>query len=541
MSELKTIQRGINRVRNFRSLVRNGSAWSVCIALAIWGLLSALVLDVSMNMGKLERGVTLLLLIALAIWALRKYILPLFGVHEGDVETVIMIEKRHGLSTDLVATMQFADTTRTQFGSEELRMATVGQGSKVASALNYLEGFSKAELNKRLAVFVLSAVVLLVVLFTWPAHGKAFFNRLLLGSAHYPTKTVITEVVYPRSHAPFGLPLVFQVRVDGELPETGTIKVKTIASGLATVVDLAPDETDPNLYRGELGRALEDFTYQVYLGDAYTDTRLVKLTPLPVVDVAFNIEVPAYAREKFAATILQPQGDVALEGSRVIPVVTADKPLESATLTIEDEKVELMREGDAFTLKGSAHPLQHMTETVHWEVQVVDKDELSLEQPRAGVIQVRPDQPPNVGIASASRLIWSGAAPKIQYKAIDDYALTDISAYLSLQRWQDGETEASPERKLAVATVEAHASEAEGSYTLNLQNMKLLKGDRLFVTFEVTDYRGDLSGRSMRSEPIVLEVSDREGVLEALRELDSELERKLDQIINAQLGIGDSQ
>ena len=73
-----------------------------------------------------------------------------------------------------------------------------------------------------------------------------------------------------------------------------------------------------------------------------------------------------------------------------------------------------------------------------------------------------------------------------------------------------------------------------------MQNLKLLKGDRLFVSFEVTDYRGKLSGRSMRREPIVLEVSDREGVLEALRELDSEIERKLDQIINAQLGIGDA-
>jgi len=540
MSELKSLHRGIKRVRNFRSLVRNGSAWSVCISLGIWGLLAAMALDVTANMGPLERGVTLLLLILLTLWSLRKYIVPLMGISESDVETAIMVERRHGMSSDLVATMQFADTGRMQFGSEELRVATVGRGSRLASALDYLEGFSIAELNKRLAMFVLSAAVLGGVLFNWPAHGKAFFNRLFLGNAHYPTKTLIQEVVYPGAYAPFSLPLEFQVRADGELPSSGTVKVKTLTSGLATVVDLVPDENDAKLYRGELGRALEDFTYQVFLGDAYTDASLVKLTPLPVVDVAFKVEVPAYARGKFEASVVQTQGDVALEGSRVIPVVTTDKALQSATLSVEDEAVALVRDGDAYTLQGSAHPLQHVTETVHWEVQVVDKDGLSLEQPRAGVLQVRPDQPPNVGIATAARLIWPGAAPKIVYKAIDDYGLADIAAFISLQRWQDGETDASPERKLAVTSVENHESEIEGSYTLNLQDLKLLKGDRLFVSFEVTDYRGELSGRSMRSEPIVLEVSDREGVLEALRELDSEIERKLDQIINAQLGIGDA-
>ena len=74
-------------------------------------------------------------------------------------------------------------------------------------------------------------------------------------------------------------------------------------------------------------------------------------------------------------------------------------------------------------------------------------------------------------------------------------------------------------------------------FTLDVKNLNTTKGDRIFVSFEAFDYRGTFNGKSMRSEPIVLEVSDREGVLESLRELDEQIEKRLDQIIDTQLGI----
>lgn len=540
MSVLSKLHHGIEQVRNFRKQVRIGSGLSVFFALLIAGLLVMMALDVASDMSKLERAVCVALLAILGHWAARKYVAPTMGIEESDVEIASLIERRHNLHTDLVGALQFSDAGRTQFGSDELREAAVDDATRLSSKLEYMEGFSQDELNKRLIIFTAAVVALVGVLFVFPGHSRAFFNRLFLGSAHYPTNTRIVEIVTPGKYAPFGLPLTFDLKVEGDLPESGTVRIKTLTTGLATVLDLTPDADNANRYTATLDRAGENFTYQVFLGDAYTDSRKVTLTPLPVVYIAFNIETPEYAKEAFAKIQALSRSPIALEGSRVIPVVTADKKLKSATITVSDEAVDLVPEGDVFTLKGSAHPLQYVTETLRWSVQVVDSQGLSLEQPMAGVLQVRPDQPPNIGIATSTRLIWAGAAPTIRYKATDDYGLDKLKAFVTLQRWQDGSTEASPETSLDVATSADHAVELEGSYQLSLDKLNLQKGDRLYVSFAVEDYRGDLGGETVRSEPIVLEVSDREGVLEALRDFDAEMERKLDQIINAQLGIGES-
>jgi len=540
MSEVTRIQIGIDRVRRFRHSIRTGSAWSAFSSVLILGLLAAMGLDILTDMGKLERSITLALLVALAVWAIRKFIAPILGIKETDIEIARMIERRHGLETDFVAALQFSDGSRAQFGSNELRDAAIQRASKLGSGLNYLTGFSRDELTKRMITLAICAVAFIAIAVDFPDHTKAFFNRLFLGNAHYPTDTRIVEIVTPGDYAPFGLPLEFQIKAEGVLPESGYITLKTRTTGLATTIELVPSPDNPAHYQGLLERAAEDFTYQVYLGDAYTHPRHVKLTPLPVVEVNFEVEIPPYAQSAFAEIQAMHRGIVALEGSRVIPRVTADKPLEEANITVADEVIALEKDSEAFTLKGSAHPLQFVTETVRWSVQVKDHEGLGLAQPMAGILQVRPDQPPTIGIATSTRLIWAGAEPTIRYKALDDYGLDQIHAFVALQRWQDGNAEPPAERKIEVAIAENHAPELDGEYALNLSSMNLQKGDRLYVSFAVTDYRGDLLGQTTRSEPIILEVSDREGVIAALRDLDAELERKLDQIINAQLGIGEA-
>ena len=65
------------------------------------------------------------------------------------------------------------------------------------------------------------------------------------------------------------------------------------------------------------------------------------------------------------------------------------------------------------------------------------------------------------------------------------------------------------------------------------------KGDRLVVTMEAVDWRGAGAGRSSRSDPLTFLVTDKQGLLEAMEKLDERTVEKLDQIIRAQLGIGE--
>jgi hypothetical protein len=77
-------------------------------------------------------------------------------------------------------------------------------------------------------------------------------------------------------------------------------------------------------------------------------------------------------------------------------------------------------------------------------------------------------------------------------------------------------------------------------YPLQMTPLQLVKGDRVKITLEILDERGPASGAVFRAEPLILEVSDEAGVLAAVSESDEQSERKLDELIKQQLGIGDS-
>jgi hypothetical protein len=73
----------------------------------------------------------------------------------------------------------------------------------------------------------------------------------------------------------------------------------------------------------------------------------------------------------------------------------------------------------------------------------------------------------------------------------------------------------------------------------------LEKGDRVRLTLEVVDYRGEddeglAVGESCLCDPLVLEISDESGVLAAISEADERSEQRLTDIIKRQLGIGET-
>ena len=75
-------------------------------------------------------------------------------------------------------------------------------------------------------------------------------------------------------------------------------------------------------------------------------------------------------------------------------------------------------------------------------------------------------------------------------------------------------------------------------YTFSLADLKLAKGDQLKLTLEAVDFRGNTSGKSTMSEPLVLHVTDQSGILSAMAESDQRSAQQLGDIISRQLGIG---
>ena len=537
MRKLSAVHSGLRRVRRFRSTVRLGSAWSVTLTAALWALAAAFVLDYWIRMGRLERAILLAGVVGAAVWAVARYLLPALRVRESEVGLALLVERQQGLHSDVVAALQFAEGGRAQYGSGALREAVVDCTDEASRGLSFLEGFRREQLSRRMGMLAVTALVVVLPSAVFPAYTRAFLNRLfLLGTAHYPTQTVIKDIESPGGElVPYGRPVVFRVRAGGNLPPGGLVELRAAASDLMTTVELAPDANDPNVFVGRLDRILDDLSYVVRLGDAYTDPRDLKLIPLPLVELALNVTPPAYAAARFRADAQGGRQTVAPEGSTVGLTVTADKKLAGGTVTVEKQTYPLTPAGGGLRLDPAGTVFQKVVEPMRFRVQVVDEHGLSLDRPISGTVQVTEDRPPRIAAAAVSRYVLPTATPRIKLRAVDDYGVSRVLLHQTIHHADANQTQSSA----TVAQWDDHPANREMWHELALTPLQLSKGDRVTVSLEAIDYRGGDEGRPGRSDPISFVVTDREGLLEAMRKLDDQMVEKLDEIIQAQLGIGD--
>lgn len=555
MKRLLKVHAGLARLRLYRSTVRFGIMGSTVLSTLLWALVAAFVLDFGIRMDFLSRGIVLVALIAVAVVEIIRHLLPAVKVHESDTALAVMVDRRHSMHSDLVAAIQFDDEGRPQYGSTNLREAVIENTGRQAVGLTFLAGFSRKEFARRLLVFVITVAICLPLAVNFSGHTSAFFNRLLLGRAHYPTRTIIKEIRSPGETSPYAYPVTFEVRGavrKGEMPESGQVQIEALSTGLETTIKLERSKEDPSLYKGTLNRVLDDLDYVIYLGDAESYPRRLTLIPLPLAKLTMQVIAPTYASRKAPPQPKNPRQALVLEGSEVIPIVTADKKLVSAILTIEkgNHVIHLKRRGEKFTLdrktdppsKVTKNPLSSITETVRFEIQVKDTDGLSPENPIKGVVHVSVDLPPRVALAAYSQFVVPKAAPEVMFKAIDDYALDRLVLHRTIVR-----AEGKEEIPLEPITFEVAGHEAvyEKSYRLHLGELKvdgkpvnLQKGEQVVLAVEAVDFRGPLESKSRRSEKWVFEVTDQAGVLGAMDRLDEQMDKKLNEILRAQLEAG---
>ncbi|MDA0285504.1 MAG: hypothetical protein O3B86_19340, partial [Planctomycetota bacterium] len=374
------------------------------------------------------------------------------------------------------------------------------------------------------------------------------------------TGTVLSEVT-----SPFGQPLTFEVHVEGETPasDARAVQIESLDRRVSTEVRLtAPDSTgtpatldaevrtaspeDTLLtLEGELPRLMDSVTIQVFVGDARSQKITINATPLPVVETELSVTPPEYVRAVTPpAELAESQRALSVvEGSRIdLTVRSLNKPLEMVELTIGDQNYRLApydSENFVWTLDVLGTAFANVSETVRYQIQVRDAQGLQLESPIHGTIRLKTDQPPRLAISARTRKVVATAKPPIIWSASDDFGLSRVFARIQVAR-ADGEV---TETNVDVATKsdnEIPQTSLRGTYDLDLSALKLVKGDELKITFAAYDYRGDSEPAISYSEPIQLQLTDRQGILSGLLETDEESARQLDAIIRRELGIGDS-
>ena len=685
MTRLSLLRSQLASLRRARMTVRQAVAWSAVAIAVLWALALLFALDVRFEFGRIERAILLVAAIGLVIWAARRFALPYLGVRETDEDMALLVERRQQIDSDLIAALQFESPQAGAWGSPQLEGAVIDYVAQVGRGINVFDGFSAIDLWRRGGLLGASALVALVATVMFPGHVWAFAQRLLLARTHYPTATLIEQIVVNQrevldrqthggqpldARCAQGRPIQFLVECRGALSEKGSARLtatggsrartelslsrlslddrqtrltqaaqqlKTAATDdsidisqpwrdevislvkfdapqaaaalallkerselpaigdtLATALQKWPaDARTRGIYVGVLDRLVDGVEYKLTLGDAWTDPARVTMIPLPIVQRSLTPTPPAYAKSsENSQSVTTPQMAV-LEGTRIDVAVECvnDKPLSSAWMNLRQgnatRRLELVKSdetglrwrldvGRPFRAVGDGsegppyaeNPLARVAKELSYEIQVLDADGLSLESPLRGTIRIKPDRAPTGGAEVVHKVVLPEAQPVIEYRAADDFGVARVRLAVAIERQQrdivptmpPGESAShtgpmveSTGSQMESATLDLYAVDAAGKklapkltgkYALALGKLplaqKLAKGDRVKLTLEVTDFRGDAAGASYFSDPLVLEISDESGVLAAISEADERSEQRLTDIIKRQLGIGES-
>lgn len=577
-TQLGPLRSELTQLRNTRQMIRGISGLAVLAQSVFLILVVSFLFDWLLDMSPAQRCILLVLMAVVQVWCFRRFVQPWFGQTDDLIELAIDVERKHGLDNDLVAALQFERPEASRWGSVQLESAVITQVADMTPKLKVFDGIPFSTFKRQIITLAVVVILPMFASTLFPGYFFAFVNRMFLGSSQYPTATQIatisingqtvineTETVTADITSPFGHPLNFQVQVTGQTPAATarTVQVQSLDGSVSTEVRLtsseptntstiatdSPAEDNPigtaMMLNGELPRLMDSVTIQVFVGDARSERITVLATPLPIVTPELSVTPPEYVR----GTITPIDGSESqralsvVEGSQVdLTVRSLNKPLETVELTIGDDRYRLTpkdAEKREWTLDVSGTAFAEVSETVRYEIQARDTQGLEPESPIHGTIRLRTDQPPRLAISARTRKVVATAQPPITWSASDDFGISRVLARIQIAR-TDGEVSETEVEVAARSENERPETSLRGTYPLDLSGLKLVKGDELKVTFAAYDYRGDAEPAISYSEPIQLQLTDRQGILSGLLETDEESARQLDAIIRRELGIGDS-
>lgn len=534
------------------------TGYSAMVTAVLAALALIMLLDWLSVMSVAERLVAMGIAMGAVAWVFRRYASPWLGRREDEIDMALLVQRQEHIDSDLVAALQFESPAAPWWGSPELEKAVIQRAAELGRDVDLRGAVPRRELRRRLFLVLMMVVLWGALVGVVPQHVAVFFNRLLLGSHHYPSRTAIAEItingcqvepsrpgLYP-IRVPAGCGVQFSVNCTGCLPQRGEVRLSAGHGEAAALVELAAGESLAGEYHGELLCLQESVAYQVLVGDAWTDPGRLEIVPLPVADVALQVEPPAYAAELAAAGRLATglrQVSV-VEGSRVVVRLVAKKQLRKAWLTLAAHKYPLALENsetksapETWILDPADTPLASVVELLQYSIQVSDIDGLALEKPIEGMIHIQPDLRPRVAAAMVTPQVLPRAAPVIHWRALDDFGLARVAIQHHITR-TDGQTEEGEAEIYRQAGQRPPRKDVQSDYELNLEPLKLKKNDMVRITLRATDYRGPREGQSGQSEPLMLHVTDLEGVLSMVTEPDRKSAEQLKTMVDRQLGIG---
>ena len=557
MTKLAKLHARLRRLKRRRQNLRWGTGYSALVIAVLWVLVGTFLADWLFHMNRPQRVVLLVIGAGIVVWAFRRYTRPWLGAHESEVDMAIMVERQKHIDSDLVAALQFESPEAPTWGSVELEDAVIDNTARLSSRLDVTEALPRTPLARRTKILLVTAALVAAGIGFYPDYAATFLGRLLLGSEHYPTATIIETVkingrevdLDGQPHAVVeGQPVRFEVTCSGRLPHTGRADLEILGGGAGTTIVLDPTDEDHTVFAGELARLADPVRYQVFLGDAWTDPAELMVVRLPTIEVTLDVTPPDYAAGPEATS--GPQTGLrqisVIEGSQVRVRIAADKLLKKAVLSIDEVEYPMTHQtdreseggGDSWVLEPGQSPLAAVIEPIRYSIEVTDVHDLQLGDPVKGVIRIKADRRPRVTAGILTEYILPTARPTVAYEVWDDYGVARVSILRQVVH-EDGQTEEDEAELYKLADGAKPETMKQAVQRLDLGGLKLVKGDQLRITVCGTDYRGPRQGKTGFSEPLVFQVTDVAGILAAISEADKQSARELKEMIRRQINVGE--
>ncbi|RCS54222.1 hypothetical protein DTL42_03485 [Bremerella cremea] len=553
-TQLHSLKLQIKRLRDARDSLRLATAITGAFFWLAGVLLTWFVLDYGLNLSSLHRLLTMLISLPVLAYGLSRAFLALRGWGASLIETAITVEHRHGLDGDLVAAIQFEQGQA--IGSPELQQAVVDYVSQLKHEINVFDGFDFTPVRNRLVGVGLILFLFAGAAFVAPRYVGTFFQRLAMSNASYPTQTTIAsielngnpislEAASQASTLGFGSPLELRIACQGVLPQSCRLVI-TGPQGGTTQAVLQPEVTQPHEFHYSVPRLIEPIRYQVFAGDAKTPELSVEIIPLPTIKVELAATPPDYAQNIQLSSSSSSTHLAVLAGSDVTLNIIADRPIDAPTLTLRRGSSEMQEElvpvGSSTTnwqLPPAFDPLNQIQETIAYELTAVDEHGLSPATPVRGTIRVVPDRVPSVSLRTIHHIVLPSASPVLHYRATDDFGLATLSLRLEIRRGDSAPRIVEVPLRTFAAKSPVQKNLA-GEYALDLAPWQLQVGDQVEIVLQASDFRDNAARQRGQSEPLHLEIGDESNVLAAIAEADKQSEQMLNQLIEQQLGLGES-
>ncbi|PQO25062.1 hypothetical protein C5Y96_26530 [Blastopirellula marina] len=554
-SKLGSLKTQLRRLRDARDRVRVGLMLTSSFFWIAGTLLLWFVLDYGLNLSPLHRGLMMLVTVPVLAYGLSQALTALRGWGASIIDTAISVEHAHGIDGDLVAAIQFEQGQA--IGSTELQAAVVDYVAELKDEIDIFEGFDSRRISSRYFTVGLLLLLFAATCAFAPRHVSAFFQRLTLAHVNYPTKTLITVISVngqeidlsdPTKPIPvgYGSGLELTIACQGVLPKTCRLALED-EKGESTSATLKPTDEDSGEYIYSIPRLIQPIQYQVYAGDAVSPVLNIEIITLPALKVELAATPPDYAKNIQFANSSSSTHMAVLAGSDVSLKVVADRELDAPELTLlrgASQSVSTLSPiadvENTWQLDQQQASLSNIQETVTYQLNAVDKYGLSPASPIRGTIRVVPDRIPSASLQTIHHIVLATASPVIRYRASDDFGLANLSFQLKIHHGQmDPRVVEVPLKSFAVN--QAPQTSLEGEFSLDLSPWSLEVGDRVEVTLVATDFRDNAAEMPGQSDPINLEIGDESTVLAAIAEADKQSEQMLSELIQQQLGLGETQ